>query len=116
MGTRGVVKWFSSQKGFGFITPEGGGKDCFVHQSAVQIEGGKSLDEGDLVEFDVVEEERGPAATKRRMWFASRRAKRSQTRSTTRKWNGRTKTRTRPMRMKRTRSSMRASWISADTA
>jgi CspA family cold shock protein len=57
MGTRGVVKWFSSQKGFGFITPEGGGKDC------VQIEGGKSLDEGDLVEFDVVEEERGPAAT-----------------------------------------------------
>ena len=62
MGTRGVVKWFSTQKGFGFIAPEGGGKDCFVHHSAIQIEG-VSLDEGDLVEFDVVEEERGPAAT-----------------------------------------------------
>jgi CspA family cold shock protein len=63
MGTRGVVKWFSTQKGFGFITPEGGGKDCFVHHSAIQIEGVKSLDEGDLVEFDVVEDTRGPAAT-----------------------------------------------------
>ena len=63
MGTRGVVKWFSPQKGFGFITPEGGGKDCFVHHSEIQIEGVKSLNEGDLVEFDVVEEERGPAAT-----------------------------------------------------
>ena len=61
MGTRGVVKWFSPQKGFGFITPEGGGKDCFVHHSEIQIEG-VSLDEGDLVEFDVVEEERGPKA------------------------------------------------------
>ncbi len=62
MGTRGVVRWFGAHKGFGFITPEGGGKDCFVHHSAIQGEG-VSLDEGDLVEFDVVEEERGPAAT-----------------------------------------------------
>ncbi len=63
MGTRGVVKWFSTQKGFGFITPEGGGKDCFVHHSSIQIEGLESLNEGDLVEFDVVDDERGPAAT-----------------------------------------------------
>jgi CspA family cold shock protein len=63
MGTRGVVKWFSTERGFGFIAPEGGGKDCFVHHSAIQIEGVKSLDEGDLVEFDVVEDERGPKAS-----------------------------------------------------
>ena len=62
MGTRGVVKWFGAHRGFGFITPEGGGKDCFVHHSAIQGEG-VSLDEGDLVEFDVVEEERGPKAS-----------------------------------------------------
>ncbi len=61
MGTRGVVKWFS--RGYGFIAPEGGGKDCFVHRSALHTEDGKSLDEGDLVEFDVVEDERGPRAT-----------------------------------------------------
>jgi len=62
MGTRGVVKWFAAHRGFGFITPEGGGKDCFFHQSEIQG-GDVSLNEGDLVEFDVVEEERGPAAT-----------------------------------------------------
>ncbi len=62
MATRGVVKWFDTDRGFGFIMPEGGGKDCFVHHSAIQGEG-VSLDDGDLVEFDVVEEERGPAAT-----------------------------------------------------
>jgi len=62
MGTRGVVKWFAAHRGFGFITPEGGGKDCFFHQSEIQGED-VSLNEGDLVEFDVVEEERGPAAT-----------------------------------------------------
>jgi CspA family cold shock protein len=62
MAARGVVKWFAAHRGFGFITPEGGGKDCFVHHSAIQGEG-VSLDEGDLVEFDVVEEERGPKAS-----------------------------------------------------
>ena len=62
MGTRGVVKFFNTGRGFGFITPEGGGKDCFVHHSAIQGED-VSLDVGDLVEFDVVEEERGPRAS-----------------------------------------------------
>jgi len=61
MGTRGVVKFFNPGRGFGFITPEGGGKEVFFHHSAIQGEG-VSLNEGDLVEFDVVEEERGPKA------------------------------------------------------
>ena len=62
MRTRGTVKWFNDQKGFGFITPEGEGKDCFVHHSAIQAEGFRSLSEGDHVEFDVVEGQKGPAA------------------------------------------------------
>jgi CspA family cold shock protein len=60
--TRGVVKWFNDQKGFGFITPETGGKDCFVHHSAIQANGFKTLTEGDNVEFDVVKAEKGPQA------------------------------------------------------
>ena len=62
MRTRGTVKWFNDQKGFGFITPEDGGKDCFVHHSSIQMSGFKSLDEGDKVEFDVVQGQKGPAA------------------------------------------------------
>jgi CspA family cold shock protein len=62
MRTRGTVKWFNDQKGFGFITPEGEGKDCFVHHTAIQAEGFRSLSEGDHVEFDVVEGQKGPAA------------------------------------------------------
>jgi CspA family cold shock protein len=62
MRTAGTVKWFSDQKGFGFITPEGGAKDCFVHHSAIQADGFKSLSEGDRVEFDMVEEPKGPKA------------------------------------------------------
>jgi cold shock protein len=62
MRTKGTVKWFNEQKGFGFITPEDGSKDCFVHHSAIQAEGFKTLAEGALVEFDVVDGAKGPAA------------------------------------------------------
>lgn len=56
------MKWFNDSKGFGFITPEDSDRDCFVHHSAIQVEGYKSLAEGDRVEFDVVQGEKGPAA------------------------------------------------------
>ncbi len=62
MRTKGTVKWFNEQKGFGFITPEDGSKDCFVHHTAIQAEGFKTLAEGALVEFDVVDGAKGPAA------------------------------------------------------
>ena len=58
----GKVKWFNDQKGFGFITPDNGDKDCFVHHSAIQATGFKTLAEGDAVEFDVVQGQKGPAA------------------------------------------------------
>ena len=58
---QGVVKWFSAEKGYGFISQEGG-DDVFVHFSAITMDGFKSLDEGQLVEFEIVQGERGPQA------------------------------------------------------
>ena len=62
MRSTGTVKWFNDDKGFGFITPENGSKDLFVHHSAIQGSGFKSLAEGDRVEFDAVQGQKGPAA------------------------------------------------------
>lgn len=59
---QGVVKWFHEAKGFGFITPDDGGKDCFVHHSAIQTEGFRTLVEGQEVQFDLVKGQKGPAA------------------------------------------------------
>ena len=60
----GTVKWFNTSKGFGFITPDGGGKDVFVHHSAIQMEGYVNLLENDRVEFSVEQGAKGPAAAR----------------------------------------------------
>jgi CspA family cold shock protein len=60
--TTGTVKWFNDAKGFGFITPENGDKDCFVHHTAIKADGFRSLSEGERVEFDIVQGAKGPAA------------------------------------------------------
>jgi CspA family cold shock protein len=62
MRSTGTVKWFNDTKGFGFITRDDGQKDCFVHHSAIQSQGFRSLAEGERVEFDVVQGQKGPAA------------------------------------------------------
>lgn len=62
MGTTGTVDFFDDKKGFGFITPDDEGEDCFVHHSDITGDGYKSLNAGDRVEFDVVSSDKGPRA------------------------------------------------------
>src|ERR1017187_9946039 len=62
MAQTGKMKWFNDAKGFGFVTPDDGSKDVFVHFSAIQGDGFKSLAEGDKIEFDVQESDKGPKA------------------------------------------------------
>jgi CspA family cold shock protein len=62
MALKGKVKWFNNQKGYGFITKEDGSGDVFVHYSSVSGDGYKSLQEGESVEFDIVESDKGPKA------------------------------------------------------
>lgn len=59
---QGTVKWFNGEKGFGFITPDDDGGDVFVHFSAIQAEGYRSLDENQRVEYDVTTGQKGPQA------------------------------------------------------
>jgi CspA family cold shock protein len=60
--TRGTVKWFSAEKGFGFISPDGGGPDVFVHFSAIASDGYRTLEENQQVEFEVTQGQKGPQA------------------------------------------------------
>lgn len=62
MSTTGTVDFFDDKKGFGFITPDEGDEDCFVHHSDILGTGYKSLNAGDRVEFDVVQSDKGPRA------------------------------------------------------
>jgi CspA family cold shock protein len=62
MSQTGKIKWFNDAKGFGFVTPDDGSKDVFVHFSSIQGEGFKSLAEGDRIEFDVQPSDKGPKA------------------------------------------------------
>ena len=59
---QGTVKWFNAEKGYGFIAVEGGGADVFVHYSAIASSGYRTLDEGQKVEFDVTQGQKGPQA------------------------------------------------------
>jgi CspA family cold shock protein len=59
---QGTVKWFNADKGFGFISQDGGGSDVFVHFSAIQTDGYRSLEENQRVEFEIVQGQKGPQA------------------------------------------------------
>ena len=59
---QGTVKWFNSEKGFGFIEQDGGGADVFVHYSAISSDGFRTLDEGQRVEFEITQGQKGPQA------------------------------------------------------
>lgn len=60
---KGTVKWFNNQKGYGFITPEDGSKDLFVHHTSIQSDGFRTLSENQQVEFEVMQSDKGPKAT-----------------------------------------------------
>lgn len=60
----GTVKWFNDAKGYGFITPDGGGKDVFVHHSSIDMQGFRTLAEGERVQFDLTKGQKGPQAEK----------------------------------------------------
>ncbi len=60
--TQGTVKWFNAEKGFGFVTPDGGGADVFVHHSAIQTRGFRTLEENQRVNFEIVQGAKGPQA------------------------------------------------------
>ena len=61
--SEGTVKWFNDRKGFGFIVPDDGGEDVFVHHSSIEAEGYRTLEEGQKVEFETGQGKKGPEAT-----------------------------------------------------
>jgi len=64
---QGTVKWFNAEKGFGFIAPDGGAPDVFVHYSAIEADGYRSLSENQRVEFEVTQGQKGPQAERLRL-------------------------------------------------